>query len=79
MLTEFFRTRSSAGVAVNNFVRNILSCAGAIAAQPLIDAMGDGRLFTMLGVFTWVTGYACIFALRHFGPKWRLAMDASLN
>ncbi|KAL7763996.1 hypothetical protein ACKLNR_005141 [Fusarium oxysporum f. sp. zingiberi] len=34
MLTEFVRKRSSGSVAVNNFVRNILSCIGTIVAAP---------------------------------------------
>ncbi|PFH55683.1 hypothetical protein XA68_17828 [Ophiocordyceps unilateralis] len=38
MLTEFVRKRSSTGVAVNNFVRNILSCVGTIVAAPWLDA-----------------------------------------
>ncbi|KAK2475938.1 hypothetical protein H9L39_13531 [Fusarium oxysporum f. sp. albedinis] len=34
MLTEFVRKRSSGSVAVNNFVRNILSCIRTIVAAP---------------------------------------------
>uniref|UniRef100_A0A0D2Y6F8 Major facilitator superfamily (MFS) profile domain-containing protein n=1 Tax=Fusarium oxysporum (strain Fo5176) TaxID=660025 RepID=A0A0D2Y6F8_FUSOF len=34
MLTEFVRKRSSGSVAVNSFVRNILSCIGTIVAAP---------------------------------------------
>ncbi|OAA39292.1 Major facilitator superfamily domain, general substrate transporter [Beauveria brongniartii RCEF 3172] len=42
MLTEFIRKKSSAGVAVNNFVRNILSCIGTVVAAPWLDAIGPG-------------------------------------
>jgi multidrug resistance protein len=42
MLTEFMPGRSSSGVAVNNFVRNLFSCTGAIVASPLIYAIGNG-------------------------------------
>lgn len=79
VLTEFMPQRSSGGVAVNNFVRNIFSCVGAIVAQPLINAMGDGWLCTMVGLFAWITGNMAIFALRRWGPGWRVHMDEKLN
>lgn len=79
VLTEFMPKRASSGVAVNNFVRNIFSCVGAIVAQPLIDVMGDGWLCTMLGLFALVTGNLAIWALRRWGPKWRIRMDKELN
>ncbi|GKT90844.1 major facilitator superfamily transporter [Colletotrichum tofieldiae] len=79
MLTEFMPKRSSGGVAVNNFVRNIFSCIGAIAAQPVINAIGNGWLFTILGIFTWVSGYICVWTLRRNAPKWRKSMDEAMN
>ncbi|KAK1997875.1 major facilitator superfamily transporter [Colletotrichum falcatum] len=79
MLTEFMPKRSSGGVAVNNFVRNILSCVGAVAAQPAISAIGNGWLFTILGIFTWVSGYICVWTLRRFAPGWRKSMDKAMQ
>lgn len=75
MLTEFMPRRSSSGVAVNNFVRNIFSCVGSVIAQPLIEAMGNGWLCTMVGLFALVTGNAAIWALRRYGAEWRGRMD----
>ncbi|KAK2044960.1 major facilitator superfamily transporter [Colletotrichum somersetense] len=79
MLTEFMPKRSSGGVAVNNFVRNIFSCVGAVAAQPVIGAIGNGWLFTILGIFTWVSGYVCVWTLRRFAPRWRKSMDNAMR
>ncbi|KAL2258185.1 hypothetical protein VTK26DRAFT_8614 [Humicola hyalothermophila] len=79
MLTEFMPRRSSSGVAVNNFVRNIFACVGSVAAQPLIDAMGIGWLCTMVGLLAWVTGNAAIWALKMKGAEWRVSMDRKLN
>ncbi|KAF6817045.1 MFS multidrug resistance [Colletotrichum musicola] len=79
MLTEFMPKRSSGGVAVNNFVRNIFSCVGAIAAQPWINAIGSGWVFTILGIFTWITGYLCVWVLRKKAPEWRKDMDKALG
>lgn len=79
MLTEFTPKRSSSGVAIGNFVRNVLSCTGAVVAQPLLNAMGPGWMCTMIGLFALVTGNAAIMALKTWGPRWRVAMDKKLN
>jgi multidrug resistance protein len=79
MLTEFLPKRSSSGVAVNNFIRNIFSCVGGVVAQPLISAIGDGWLFTGLGIICWISAFSVVWAMRKFGPRWRIAMDKALN
>ena len=79
MLTEFMPGRSSGGVAINSFVRNILSCAGTIVAQPLINAVGVGWLCTTVGLVCLVSGYACIWSLRRWGPAWRKDLDLKLG
>lgn len=78
MLTEFMPKKASNGVALNNFVRNIFSCVGAIIAQPLIDAIGNGWLFTGLGIIAMASG-AVVWAMRRFGPRWRERMDRELD
>ncbi|KAL7921816.1 major facilitator superfamily domain-containing protein [Trichoderma austrokoningii] len=79
MLTEFVRKKSSAGVAVNNFVRNILSCVGVIVAAPWINAIGVGWVFTAVSLFCMVAGYIGIWTLRTNAPRWRKAMDEALK
>ena len=71
--------RSSSGVAVNNFIRNIFSCVGGVVAQPLITAIGNGWLFTGLSVICWISGFSVIWAMKTFGPRWRIEMDKKLN
>ncbi|KZF19007.1 putative MFS multidrug resistance transporter [Xylona heveae TC161] len=70
MLTEFMPKTSSAGVAVNNFIRNIFSAVGVVVAQPLLDAIGNGWLFTALGIIAALSS-AVIWAMKRFGPRWR--------
>jgi MFS family permease len=77
MLTEFMPKKSSSGVALNNFVRNIFSCVGGIVASPLLDRIGNGWLFTGLGVWALASG-GVVWALRRFGPKWREEMNKQL-
>lgn len=79
MLTEFLSKRSSSGVAVNNFVRNIFSCVAGIVAQPIISAIGNGWLFTILGLVCWISAIAVIWAMQKYGPKWRIEMNRQLN
>jgi predicted MFS family arabinose efflux permease len=78
MLTEFMPKKSSSGVAVNNFSRNIFSCVGGVVASPLIDAIGNGWLFTGLGVLAWASG-SVMWAMRRYGRRWREDMDRKLN
>lgn len=70
--------KASSGVALNNFVRNIFSCVGAIAAAPLISAIGNGWLFTGLGVIAMASSVV-IWAMRKYGPRWRTVMDRELG
>ena len=78
MLTEFMPKKASAGVAVNNFVRNIFSAVGGAVAEPLILAIGNGWLFTGLGVIA-AASSIIIWAMRRFGPRWRQDMDNHLT
>ncbi|KAA8644077.1 hypothetical protein EYZ11_005460 [Aspergillus tanneri] len=79
VLTEFTPKKSSSGVALANFLRNILSCTGAVITQPLLDAIGTGWMCTMVALIAFVTGNAAILALRTWGPQWRVMMDRKLN
>ncbi|KAF5023973.1 hypothetical protein F66182_3959 [Fusarium sp. NRRL 66182] len=79
MLTEFIRRRSSSGIAINNLVRNTLSCIGAIVAAPWINAIDVGWVFTIICVFCLVISYTSIFLLRRNATKWRRTMDEALD
>lgn len=79
MLTEFVRKRSSAGVAVNNFVRNILSCVGTIVAAPWIEAIGVGYVMTTLCVVCSLFGFLGIWLISRNAQRWRAAMDVALK
>lgn len=79
MLTEFMPKRSSSGVALNNFVRNIFSCIGVIVTEPLIQAMGVGWLCTMVALIALISGNMCILLLRKNGDRWRVVMDEKMG
>ena len=79
MLTEFLPGKASMGIACNNFIRNIFSCVGGIIAAPLIGAIGNGWLCTILGIVCWVSGIAVIWSMKMFGSKWRDKMTEELK
>lgn len=79
MLTEFMPKRASSGVALNNFVRNILSATGAVVGQPLIDAIGFGWLTTGIAVIAWLGGNMALFAIRRNSEKWRKKMNEQMD
>ncbi len=78
-LTEFTPKRTSSGLALNNFVRNILSFIAAVATQPLLNAMGVGWTTTMVSLFSLVTILPAIALLQFRSAKWRVTMDRKLN
>ncbi|KAJ5109223.1 hypothetical protein N7456_005898 [Penicillium angulare] len=78
MLTEFMPKKSSIGVALNNFVRNIFSCVGSLITAPLIGAIGNGWLFTILGIIGFASGSVILF-MKIYGPRWRLKMDEHMK
>ncbi|KAF2719659.1 MFS general substrate transporter [Polychaeton citri CBS 116435] len=79
MLTEFMPRKASHGVALNNFVRNIFSCIGSVVAEPLIVAIGNGWLFTILGLVSIISGYTVIWAMKRYSDHWRVSMDKKIE
>ena len=78
MLTEFMPKKASNGVALNNFVRNVFSFAGTLLAEPLIDAIGNGALFSILAGVAAVSCFVIIL-MRVYGERWRADMDRRLD
>ena len=74
MLTEFMPKRAASGIALNNFVRNIFSFVGAIVAEPILSAIGNGWLMSILGIWSLITGLTALYAMGRWGEKWREAM-----
>lgn len=79
MLTEFMPKRASTGIAVNNFVRNIFSCVGGIVAHPIIRAIGNRWMYTIVGLVALLSGCVMIWSMKRFGPKWREEMDKKME
>ncbi|KAF7167695.1 hypothetical protein CNMCM5623_000942 [Aspergillus felis] len=78
MLTEFTPKRATMGVAVNNLMRNSLSCVSAVIAQPLFDALGTGWSFTAACLFCLLSGIPLIL-LRIKRDEWSARMRETLG
>jgi hypothetical protein len=50
MLTECIPKRASTGIVVNNFVRSVFSCVDGIVAHPIICAIGNRWMYTIVGL-----------------------------
>lgn len=74
MLTEVLPKRSSEGVALNNFTRNIFSAVGSFVTAPIIDGIGNGWLFTIIGVVAFLSS-GVIVVMKVFGPRWKGSMN----
>jgi hypothetical protein len=48
-----------------------------VVTAPIIDGIGNGWLFTILGIVSFASS-AVIWAMRRFGPRWRDSMDAKM-
>lgn len=70
--------KASSGIAINNFCRNMFSCIGGVVSEPLINAIGNGWLFTGLGVIAGASSVT-VWAMKHYGPRWRIAMDERMD
>lgn len=78
MLTEFMPKKASSGVALNNFVRNIFAFLGTFLAEPLINAIGNGWLFTILALIAFIAS-PIIYFMKKRGSKWRETMDREMD
>ncbi|KAL4808427.1 major facilitator superfamily domain-containing protein [Aspergillus unguis] len=74
MLTEQMPKRASEGVALNNFTRNIFSCVGSFVTAPIIDGIGNGWLFTILGIVAFLSS-GVIIIMKVFGSRWKEQMN----
>lgn len=78
MVTELLPNKPASGVALNSMGRNLFACVGFAIAQPLIDLMGNGWLFTAAGTVMLVTGTLAVEGLRRYGAGWREGMSGRI-
>ena len=51
-------------------VRHICACIGGTIAEPVIQAIGNGWLFTTICVVA-ILSCSSVWIVRRYGPRWR--------
>ena len=73
LLVDGFPEMPSTAATAGNITRCALSAVAIAVLQPLIDVIGKGWFFTLLGLLSGVGGLAAQTALRRWGLEWRRA------
>ena len=71
---ELLPERSASLVALNSLGRNLFATVGSAITQPLLDAIHNGWLFSIVSVVT-AANLLVIFLMKRFGKLWRLALS----
>jgi len=66
--------RSSSAVAMNNLIRNTVAAIGTVIGKPLIEALGNGMLFSILAGIC-LASSACIWAIMKVRCSWNLLTE----
>jgi multidrug resistance protein len=76
LMVDISLGNSGAAGASNNIVRCALSAITVAALQPLIEGLGKGWAFTLIGLVDGISGILCVWLLQRYGWKWRLKRDS---
>jgi hypothetical protein len=71
LLVDVFPETPSTAATAGNITRCVLSAVAVAVLQPLVDVMGKGWFFSLLGMLSGVGGLAAQMALRRWGMQSR--------
>ena len=71
LLVDSFPETPSTAATAGNLTRCALSAVAVAVLQPLVDVMGKGWFFSLLGLLSGLGGLAAQTALRRWGMEWR--------
>ena len=71
LLVDIFPKKPSAAATSGNITRCALSALYVALLQPVVEAIGRGWYFTLLGITSGLTGGLALFLLRTKGYQWR--------
>ncbi|KAK1955768.1 major facilitator superfamily transporter [Colletotrichum sublineola] len=75
LIIDIHPGKAGTATAANNFTRCLLGAAATAAIVPMIDHMGVGWAFTLLGLL-YILFSPALFAIMYWGMKWRKAAKA---
>ncbi|KAI4630945.1 hypothetical protein J4E83_002471 [Alternaria metachromatica] len=70
LMVDIFPDKAGTAAASNNIVRCTLSAVAVAVLQPLRDAIGDGWIFSSIGLVDGVLGMCAAAVLRKWGWNW---------
>lgn len=70
LVTDMYRTKAGAATAANNLTRCLIGAAFTAAISPMIESIGAGWSFTILG-FLCLAGAPLLLVIMKNGIKWR--------
>lgn len=71
LLVDIFPAKPSTAAASGNITRCALSAGSVAAMQPLLDRLGQGWFFTLVGGIAGSSAALAIWAIRRKGMPWR--------
>ena len=77
-MSEFMPHKAASAIGLNNLCRMITAGVGICVTQPLLDAIGTGWLFTAIALIALLSSVS-IWAMSHYGPRWRVTMTQRLE
>ncbi|KAK3388076.1 major facilitator superfamily domain-containing protein [Sordaria brevicollis] len=79
LLVDSFPHSPSTAAATTSITRCAMAAGGVAILQPLLDSVGRGWYFTILGTWSGSFGVAAIVMLRWKGMKWRTERSSESN
>ena len=73
LLVDEFPDTPSTAAAAGNVSRCILAALAVAEVNPLVDSMGAGWFFTLLGILCGIGGRGSQTVIRKWGMRWRNA------
>jgi MFS family permease len=71
LLVDVFPESPSTAAAAASITRCAMAAAGIAVLQPLLNALGRGWYFTILGIWSGVFGSLAVWFIRRNGMEWR--------
>jgi multidrug resistance protein len=71
LLVDVFPESPSTAAAAASITRCAMAATGVVALRPLLDALGRGWYFTILGIWSGGFGALSVWLIRRNGMKWR--------
>lgn len=76
LLVDVFPESPSTAAAAASITRCTMAAAGVTVLQPLLDRVGRGWYFTILGIWSGACGCVVVWLIRWKGMEWRMKRNA---